>query len=218
MQTAQNLIIQQPAEPATELVLLLHGVGATAESMAAVGQCLAARNRRALVVSLAGLDPSDISDGRQWFSIQGVTEANRQGRVDQAMPRFMAAIAQWQKTTGIPASHTTLVGFSQGAIMALEASKLAPAPAHRIVAIAGRYASLPAHAPAATVHLLHGTADTVMPVALSEAAAHHLAHLGAQVTLDVAPGVGHMPHPVLLTALGQHWRSPAPADATNTGH
>lgn len=210
MQTAQNLIIQRPTEPADALVLLFHGVGATAQSMAPVGQWFATHNPRALVASLAGLDPSDISDGRQWFSIQGVTEANRQDRVDEAMPRFMATIAQWQKTTGLAASRTTLVGFSQGAIMALEASKLMPVPAHRIVAIAGRYASLPTHAPAAALHLLHGSADTVMPVALAEAAAQRLAHLGAHATLDVVPGVGHQPHPALLAALGRHMSSCAP--------
>lgn len=42
----------------------------------------------ALVVSVGGAEPSGNPAGRQWFSVQGITEDNRQARVDAIMPTF----------------------------------------------------------------------------------------------------------------------------------
>ncbi|MGC3962392.1 MAG: esterase [Rhodocyclaceae bacterium] len=202
--TTQSIIVQQAHPTANALVLLFHGVGSVPQSMLAVAQWFAARDRRAMVVSVASPDPSDISSGCQWFSVRGVTEDNRQARVDAAMPGFVATVRHWQQVAGVGAPQTMLVGFSQGAIMALESTKLADAPAARVVSLAGRFATLPTQRPASSIHLLHGSADAVMPVALAEAAYQGLAHWGAVPTLDVLPGVGHEPHPALLEQLAAH--------------
>jgi phospholipase/carboxylesterase len=45
--------------------------------------------------------------------------------------------------------------------------------------------------PAGPVHLLHGEQDGVIPVAWAEQAAQQLQALGAAVTLDRMPGLGH---------------------------
>jgi phospholipase/carboxylesterase len=199
--SAESIIVQQPAGAASRLVLLLHGVGSVAPSMLGVARWFAARDPQAFVVSVAGQDASDISNGRQWFSVREVTTENRQGRVDAAMPRFEAMVREWQDRAGVSAQDTWLVGFSQGAIMALEATKRASPVAGHVVAMAGRYASLPNEAPSAVVHLLHGVADPVIPLADGVAAFDRLTQLGATVTLDRGPGIGHEPHPALLQAL-----------------
>lgn len=198
-----SILLQQPASP-QRLVLLTHGVGATPQAMAGVGQWFAQRDPRAMVVSLASAYPSDVSNGLQWFSVRGVTEENRQERVDAAMPIFLDTIAAWQKEAGLDAAHTMIVGFSQGAIMALESTRLWDAPASTIVSIAGRYAALPTAKPAATIHLLHGTADHVMPVELAHASYARLQSLEAQVTLDIVEDAGHAPHPRMLELLAAH--------------
>jgi phospholipase/carboxylesterase len=87
---------------------------------------------------------------------------------------------------------TTLIGFSQGGIMALEASQLAEPLAGRVIAIGARFATPPRVAPAATaLHLMQGEADGVMPKALAVDAAARLQALGATVSCDLFPGVGH---------------------------
>lgn len=199
--SAAAIIIQQPASP-QRLVLLTHGVGSVPQSMQGVGAWFAQRDADAMVVSIASPHPSDISpQGLQWFSVRGVTEDNRQARVDQAMPLFLDTLAGWRAKAGVDAANTLLVGFSQGAIMALESSKLTEPPAATIVAIAGRYAVLPDQRPQASIHLLHGDADGVMPVALAHATHERLRQLGAQVTLDISPGGGHQPDGVMFAAL-----------------
>ena len=193
-----SILIQQAATPATHLFLLFHGVGSVPESMVPLGQQLARAFPAAMVVSVASPFASDISAGRQWFSVVGVTEANRGARVAEVMPLFGETVRHWKRQAGVDTAATTLVGFSQGSIMALESTRQTPPPAARVVAFAGRYVSLPDSAPAARIHLLHGDEDRVMPVALAHAAAEELGRLGAEVSLDTLPGVGHEPHPALV--------------------
>ena len=210
--TASPIIIQQPAAPAQHLVLLFHGWGSTADSMRTLGQRLAGAFPNAVVVAINAPDLATgmLSDstGYQWFNVQGVTEENRQARVDAAMPAFVACIEQWQATTGVSPEATALVGMSQGAIMALEASKLAAPMQHdaptrllfgRMVSLCGRFASLPTAATEhITIHLLHGKDDAVIPYSYTVNAAHLLRDLGADVTAEVLPFVGHEIHPEFI--------------------
>jgi phospholipase/carboxylesterase len=188
------VIVQRPSSPRSgpaELVLLFHGVGSDAENLRPLGEALARTLNHAWIVSVGSPDASELG-GRQWFSVQGVTEANRPARVAATMPRFVETIARWQREAGVDAAATTLIGFSQGAIMALESTQLQHPPADRVVAIAGRFAQTPRVAPAhARLHMMHGEQDRVMPVALAVAAAGRLQELGAQVTLDRFAGLGH---------------------------
>ena len=186
------LILQQPSGPATQLALLFHGVGASPRDLAPLGEALAERFERAWVVSVRSPDASDFGEGWQWFSVQGVAEANRPARVAAAMPRFVQTVRHWQHETGLGADATTLIGFSQGAIMSLEATQLPATIAGRLIAIAGRFASPPRLAPTRTaLHLMHGEIDRVVPHAMSVEALACLQALGAQATLDSFAGLGH---------------------------
>ncbi len=130
--------------------------------------------------------------GWQWFSVTGITEANRPARIADAMPRFIDTVTHWQQQAGADAASTTLIGFSQGAIMALEATQQGATLAGRVVATAGRFAQSPRRAPTDTVvHLMHDDQDPVMPMALAIDAAASLQSLGATVTLDKFPGLDH---------------------------
>lgn len=200
MNSPQALIVQRPAQPA-QLILLFHGVGATAQSMAALGEAYARAFAQAMVVSVEAPFPSELAPGgRQWFSVVGVTEENRPPRVAEALPAFEEAVRYWQRQAGVDATGTALVGFSQGAIMALAAA-LRPEPvAARIVAIGGRFARLPEQPlhEGGSIHLLHGKADAVMPYRHAIDAAMRLKALGADFTADVLPFVGHELHPELV--------------------
>jgi len=186
-----DLLLQSPAT-ARRLFLLFHGVGSTPQDLAPLGQRLAQVFPDAAVVSVAGPDRSDLGRGLQWFSVVGVTEANRPDRIAATLPRFVATVQAWQQRLGMTAADTTLLGFSQGAILSLAASELSEPPAGRVVSLSGRYPALPTRAPAGVrIHFLHGDADPVIPVSQAQAAAAALKELGADVTLDVFPGLAH---------------------------
>ncbi|MEN9419924.1 MAG: hypothetical protein RI988_3545 [Pseudomonadota bacterium] len=194
--TPADLLIQRPAggsQQPPELLLLFHGVGSSQQDLRPLGQALAAHRPGAWVVNVCAPEPSDFGAGWQWFSVQGVTEHNRPDRVAAAMPAFRARVQAWQRETGVDAADTVLIGFSQGAIMALESTQQpGPAITGRVVAIAGRFAQPPRHAPAETmVHLIHGEDDRVMPIGLALHAERHLRELGGQPTLERVAGLGH---------------------------
>lgn len=189
---------------ASPLYIYLHGRGGTGLSMTPVADRFAQVYPGAAHLILEGFDPCDTSpDGRQWFSALGVTEGNRRARALAALPALVAFIRDAQSHFGVTPLATALVGFSQGAIMALEAVQAHASLVGRVVAIAGRYAELPDRAPDAVIHLVHGKEDSVVPARHSVEAATRLVALGGDVTADVVPGITHTPHPELVErALG----------------
>jgi hypothetical protein len=108
------------------------------------------------------------------------------------MPGFVQTVQRWREASALTPAQTTLIGFSQGAIMALESTQLVSPPAARVVALSGRFPRPPrvAHASVRT-HLMHGDADAVMPVRGAVDALAQLQGLGAVATLDRFPGLGH---------------------------
>lgn len=204
----EAIVLQSPPTAAS-LFLLFHGVGSTPQDLAPLGARLAQEFADAAVVSIAAPDRSDLGAGLQWFSVLGVTEGNRPQRVAATLPRFLATVQHWQQRTGVAAGATTLIGFSQGAILSLAAAHAEQSPAARVVSLSGRYPELPQQAPAGvTVHFIHGDADPVIPVAQAHNAARALDALRASVTLDVVPGLGHGINPAAAERLLRRLRAP----------
>lgn len=190
--TDTSIVVARPDKP-THLILLFHGVGSSAANLVPLGELVAQARPDAMVVSVDGPHPSNLGGGREWFSVAGVTEENRPQRVALALPLFRDTIAHWQQAAGgLDADQTTLIGFSQGSIMALEATQSGERLAGRIVALAGRFAQPVRRAPSGVrFHFIHGAADPVILPSFSEEAAQRLRELDADATLEVLPGLGH---------------------------
>jgi phospholipase/carboxylesterase len=188
-----SLIVHTPqGGAAKQLFLLFHGVGAAPDDLVPLGIMLAKCFAQSAIVSVQAPHDCPYSSGFQWFSIDGITEEERPLRTAQAMPLFQQAVRQWQHTFGVSADATALVGFSQGAIMALESTQTTGLLAARIVALSGRFSSLPERAPDnCTLHLVHGKQDSVIAYQHTVHAAERLVALGADVTADVIPFVAH---------------------------
>jgi phospholipase/carboxylesterase len=186
----ESLIVQWPAQP-DALVLLFHGVGSNAANLESLGKLVAQQRPKAAVVSVSAARPSSFGSGREWFSVAGVTEENRPDRVANALPAFVAAVDRWQREAGVDASRTALVGFSQGAIMALESTQTGDL-ASRVISLSGRFAVDPRRAPAGVVYrFVHGALDPVIDPRFSVEAAEKLNALGGDATAHVLPGLAH---------------------------
>ena len=205
-----SALARLPASGAPDLLyLLFHGAGANAEQMTALAQALAAEYPQAAVLCVHAPDAFDgdraaaAADARQWFSAPGLgADPTAHGtRVGAALPHFVAVLRDLQKHLGIGWERTALAGFGQGATMVLEAVQAEPQLAGRVLAFAGRHVDLPDHAPADTsVHLFHGQDDAVVSYRASVESARALVALGADVTADVLPDIGHELHPALVDA------------------
>lgn len=197
---AEAIELPPRSGPAQQLFVLLHGVGTEPETMMPLAGALRETFANAAIVAPRGFAPFDNeAQGRQWFSVRGIDEENRPERIAAIMPRVIEMVRAAQDKWKVPPIATALGGFSQGAIVSLEAIKAEDGLGGRLLVFGGRYATLPESAPRwTTIHLFHGSDDRVMPVKHAETAMHHLAALNGDVTIDIAHGVGHSVHPALI--------------------
>lgn len=169
------LVLNRPDGPSAQLMLLLHGEHAGPASMAWLGARLAEVYPQAWIVSL------------------DATVGAAQDALPAAGATLNDTVRQWQAASGVSAEGTALIGFSRGADLAMEAVRDGDdLRVGRLVAIAATYARVPPDAPPpSTLHLIHGKHDPVVPYGACVATAEHLIGIGADLTADVLPFVGH---------------------------
>ena len=121
-----------------------------------------------------------------------MTPENRADRVADALPRLIARIEEERLKAGLIPDRVGLFGFSQGAIMAVAAAARGYALGS-VVAAAGRLAASvePATPVSPRVLLLHGSADSVIPIEEGRDAAQRLEAAGYRATFDAQPSQGH---------------------------
>ncbi|MBP6786357.1 MAG: dienelactone hydrolase family protein [Candidatus Promineofilum sp.] len=179
----------QPLETATGALILLHGRGATAESILELAAWLPHPG-------LAYLAPQ--ADDFTWYPYSFMMPAARnEPYLSAALARVAAVVAQVE-AAGIPAERLIMAGFSQGACLASEF----------IARHARRYGGLltlsggligPPGTPRDYTGSLAGTPvfigcsdrDPHIPVERVRETADVLARLGGQVDSRIYPGLGH---------------------------
>lgn len=184
-----------------KLIIALHGVGSSAADLAPAVAELAAETGIE-VLALDGPARFDMAlTGRQWFSVKGITEETRPARVTAALPVVLAQIDEICGKRGLQRAEVGVLGFSQGAIIAL-AVVATGARFGSIVAIAGRLAApvLPVERPRPSIALIHDRLDQVMPIALADQAEEALRAAGHDVRLTITEGYGHAIGPRTIEA------------------
>jgi len=180
-----------------KLIILLHGVGSSGADLEGLGYFFQQVMPDVVFASPNGSSAFDgASEGYQWFSLAGITETLRTERIVAARTAFDAIINDILTEHEIVAGRdkVILLGFSQGSIMALDALVTDRFPLAGVVAFSGRLSSPKPYHPSAdaSVLLVHGMADPVIPWAESEAAAAALIEAGlSDVETQFEPGVAH---------------------------
>ena len=193
-----NVLRRDPASkgPATSLVVICHGVGADGHDVYALSDTLADAVPDAAFLVPDGPEPCDMAAvGRQWFSLQDRTPAVLEDGARRATPLLLATIEAELARRAIPTDAVAMLGFSQGAMMALFAGLRRAPPPRAILAYSGALldtphldAELVGHPP---VLLVHGQDDEVVPFSRGPAAEAALERRGIPVTSLWRPGVGH---------------------------
>lgn len=178
-----------------QLIILLHGVGASGASIAPLANGLKSALPNAIFAAPNAPHASDFGQGYQWFSVSGVTEQNRAQRIFSARQDFDRCISTLIAENGFEnALHAVgFVGFSQGTIMALDGVASGRWPIGAVAGFSGRLASPQPLQPATQtpVLLIHGSADPVIDHSESAKAAATLKEHGLSVELITEPGLGH---------------------------
>lgn len=177
------------------LIILLHGVGSSGENLARLGDIWLEMLPGAAVAAPDAPFAFDGGGGHQWFSIAGVSESNRAQRVEAARTAFDDTLNAVLERRGFSGrlDQVALVGFSQGAIMALDALASGRWPVRAVVAFAGRLATAEplSPPPGSAALLVHGDADRVIPAAETLLAAATLRRHGVEVESQIEAGVDH---------------------------
>jgi phospholipase/carboxylesterase len=123
--------VEPRAGPAKQLVVFLHGYGADGNDLIEIGRQWRALLPDAAFVSPHAPEPCAMSSmGRQWFPLTMRDPDERWRGVVKARPVLDAFLDAELAKLGLDESRLALVGFSQGAMMALHVGlrrKRAPA-------------------------------------------------------------------------------------------
>ena len=181
------------AEPGSRaLMLVLHGLGDSLDGWRWLPGELGLPWMNYLLVNA----PKVYFDGYSWFDLTiprfpGEPLSVSGGDIDSARGQ-LHALLDAHRAEGWQSEQTTLLGFSQGCLMAIEAGLRYP---HRLAAVVGISGWV--HSPAALlaergpqaaavpVLVTHGTEDTVVPIEKSEPGVRQLQAGGLDVAWQV---------------------------------
>lgn len=184
------------------LLVFLHAAGSQPEALAPFALAWQLKFPGALAAVLQGLEPAAAGGaGFDWYRQQPL--AGRKERIDAAVREAATRIEALQRSAGVTATETVIVGWSQGATLAIELARRVPALAAIVVAYAARLARPldPNEHVLPVVHLLHGEFDSVVPVDDGRRAYSGLRAGGTDVSLDVLGDCAHELGPAAV-ALG----------------
>ncbi|MHB1110353.1 MAG: alpha/beta hydrolase [Devosia sp.] len=179
-----------------QLVVLLHGYGADGNDLIGLGSYWQQALPEALFVSPDAPAPcAENPFGFQWFAIDLNRTISRVTGTPPAREVIVNFLIDLWAQTELSARDTFLVGFSQGAMMALHVGLSLDQGLLGIVSFSGALippdgfeSGLSAKPP---VCLVHGDLDQVVDPKLSQEASVMLQTHGYDVSYHVSPGVAH---------------------------
>lgn len=182
--------------PADSAVLLLHGLGSSADDLIGLAPLLAPLLPHTVFISPNAPEPCDMAPfGYQWFSLQQWTPASKWQGVQKSSAVLNQMIDDVKAEFSLPASRIALVGFSQGAMMSLHVAPRLAEQLAGVVALSGALVGeehLPdeirSHPP---VLLAHGQMDPVVPYGAMLAAQAALQRNNISVTAVSRPLMAH---------------------------
>jgi phospholipase/carboxylesterase len=179
------------------LIVLLHGPDADGQSI--IDQALNWAPTMPKAEFLAAEAPflrNGDGSGKVWFDMADLSPGRMGAGVRAAAPMLDAFLDEALAERRLPDSHLALVGFSQGAMLALHVGVRRPRQMGAIVAfsgavydtdndLAGEIRSRP------PVLMIHGEADPIVPFATMTASKELLKANGVPAKSMRRPGVGH---------------------------
>ncbi len=189
-------LLPASGKPARQLVVLLHGYGADGADLTGLGRAWQALLPDAAFVAPDAPEmlPFEAVSGRQWFALDERTPGEYRIGAQSAQPGLDRFLDAELEALSLDDSSLALVGFSQGAMMALQTGLRRKDPPAALAAFSGLLPGLDSLAGINTqspVLIVHGTQDDVVPCYHAGAAAQALSRAGVTTDVHELPGLGH---------------------------
>jgi len=186
---------------AKQLVVFLHGYGSNGSDLIEIGKQWQRLLPDAAFVSPHALEAMPMAPGgRQWFPLTSREPEERWRGVTKAAPMLDEFLDEELAAAGLDDRHLAVVGFSQGAMMALHIGLRRAVAPGGIVAISGLLVG-PEHLGEAKARsrtgerppilLIHGDSDETIPVDAMFQTAEDLAEAEIPCQWHMSPGLGH---------------------------
>jgi len=189
------IIETDTGEKPKHAVILLHGYGADGKDLISLGNDW--KDFLPETVFIAPNAPDICDDtpfGRQWFPLNRFTKDAMLEQMMAIAPKISKHIEDIIDHYSVPPSRVTLCGFSQGCMLALEIALTAENPYAGLLGYSGMLlnddmASLTNKE--TLIHMIHGTADMVIPSSEWNHTTKSLTEAGYQVSGYKTKGLAH---------------------------
>ncbi|MDX2009226.1 MAG: dienelactone hydrolase family protein [Myxococcaceae bacterium] len=178
-----------PRAPGRRLFVYLHGYGARAENLHGVAEDLAAAFPDSESLLPDGFEPTATGAGRHWWSVADMTDENRARRIAAATDAFEPWLDRELEARSLGSSDVTLVGFSQGAALAVSLGTRRELDG--VVSFCGRPTDPRGTSVRTRMLLVQGTQDPFISAADATRFEAALRSQGAHVELRLLEGLGH---------------------------
>ncbi|MFO1185395.1 MAG: alpha/beta fold hydrolase [Bauldia sp.] len=180
----------------TSVVVFLHGFGADGNDLIDIGRRWSHRlPATAFIAPHAPQARTDAPYGRQWFPLGNLDPAAVVDGLPEATMELDRFLDQEAQRLGISESRIALVGFSQGAMLALHLAPRRRRPLGAVISYSGLLIAPQDLSTAVRsrppILLVHGSADEVIPAGALRAAADALGAAGLAAEWHLRPGLGH---------------------------
>ena len=196
---AEIVVSSVPLEQARAAVVMVHGRGASADDILGMADELG-------MDGVAYLAPQ--AAGHTWYPYRFLEPIERNEPYLSSALALLTSIVGRIESAGVPPGQIGLLGFSQGACLAMEYAVRNPRRYGAIVGLSGGLIGPPG-AVWANTGSLDGTpaflgcsdVDPHIPASRVRESAAHLEQLGAAVDLRLYPGMGHTVNRDEITAV-----------------
>ena len=183
---------------AKQMVMFLHGYGANGDDLLGIGEEWAEALPDTVFVAPHAPDPCEMGGGGyQWFSIREIDQKafEREKMVETVAPALSAYIDEQLQKWGIAEGKLAVVGFSQGAMMAMYTMPRRKAPCAAIIGYSGILLDAAGLKAAGVVKMpvlaIHGDADGIVPPKYLAGVQDGFSEAGFNVETVMRPRLGH---------------------------
>jgi len=198
----ENGLLGVVPEDAQAALVMLHGYGDSAQGLLDLAPVFAEKIPGLAVFSLDAPEQNEQPEmaafgGRQWFSLadyfaRGFKPGDFSGAIATLFPYIKNKILHAAKLAAVPAEQVFVLGFSQGAMVALSYALTSGEKTAGVIACAGiGDFSASAIVVKPPVFSIHGTADEVVPFVAQEELQRTLAVASVPAEFLAIPGAGH---------------------------